>query len=295
MKDYLIRAIDKSGKIRIFATTTTNLVEKARNYHNTSVTATAALGRLLTAGIMMAQDLKNNNDVITVSIEGNGPAKGLHVVARPNGTVKGYVIDPSKEVDNKYPGKLDVGALIGNEGLVTVIKDLGLKEPYIGKSKLVTGEIAEDIANYYAISEQKPSAVSLGVLIDTDRSVRAAGGYIIELLPGVTEEEIQVLEDNLKNAQAVSTMIDKKMSPEEIIEDVLSGFEIEILEKKYIKYECDCSREKIERALISLGEKEIKDIIEEDGEAELVCHFCDNKYHFDMDDLEKILLTIKNK
>lgn len=292
MKDYLIRGIDESGNIRIFVANTTNLVEDARKTHNTNATGSAALGRALTAGELMGTMLKNDEDVLTLSINGNGPAKGLHVVSKNDGNVKGYLIDPTVDVPNKPNGKLDVGGLIGNEGILTVIMDLGLKEPYIGKSKLVTGEIAEDIANYYAISEQQPSAVSLGVLVDVDYSIKAAGGYILQLLPGVKDEDIDKIEDNLRNAKTVSEYISEGLSPEQIMDEILRGFNPKVLETKELFYKCDCSRERTEKALISLGEKEIRDIIEEDQGAELVCHFCDSKYEFTKEDLEEIVLTI---
>lgn len=293
MKDYLVRGIDEKGNIRIFVAATTNLVEEARKMHNTNATGSAAIGRTLTAGAIMGSMLKNDQDVLTISISGNGPGKGVQVVAKNNGAVKGYVVDPTVDVPNKENGKLDVGGLIGNEGTLTVIMDLGLKDPYIGMSPLITGEIGEDIAHYYATSEQQPSAVSLGVLVDRDYSIKAAGGYIIQLLPGVSEEDIEKIEENLGSAKPVSEYIDLGYTPEQIMEEVLKGFNPKVLETQDLEYKCDCSREKTKKALISIGETEVKNIIEEDGQAELVCHFCDQKYQFSKEDLEEILLTIK--
>lgn len=293
MKDYLVRGIDESGNIRIFVASTTNLVEEAHRMHKTNATGSAALGRTLTAAILMGTMLKNDQDVLTISINGNGPGKGVHAVAKNNGTVKGYLVDPTVDVPSKANGKLDVGGLIGNEGNLTVIMDLGLKEPYIGTAPLISGEIGEDIANYYALSEQQPSAVSLGVLVDRDYSIKAAGGYIIQLLPGVSDEEIGKIEENLAKAKPVSEYIDLGYTPEKIMEEVLVGFNPRVLETIDLEYKCDCSREKTKKALISIGEKEINNIIEEDGQAELVCHFCDKKHDFSKKDLEEILLTIK--
>ncbi len=292
MKDYLIRAIDKSGRIRLFVAKTTNLVEEARRIHNTSPTATAALGRSLTVGVMMGAMMKNENDKLTLKISGNGPVGKILVVANNAGHVKGDIDYPTADLPSRADGKLDVGGLVGNDGAVTVIMDLGLKEPYVGQSSLLTGEIAEDMANFYMISEQTPSAISLGVLVDKDISCIAAGGYIIQLLPGVSDEEISLIENALSKIEPVSAMINKGLSPEEIMDRILGQFDMEILGKLDLEYHCDCSRDKIEKVIVSLGKKEIEDIIEEDEKAEVVCHFCGTKYQFDKENLSKLLVDI---
>lgn len=290
MKDYLIRGIDRQGRIRIFVASTTHMVEKARSIHNTSPTATAALGRTLTAGVMMGSMMKNEGDVLTLKIAGDGPGGTIYVVAKNDGRIKGYIGNPSADVPSRKDGKLDVGSLVGRNGTITTIMDLGLKDPYVGQSKIVSGEIAEDLANFYAYSEQQPSAVSLGVLVDRDISVKAAGGYIIQLLPGVTDEDIDKIEKILSKIEPVSTMIDEGLSPEDIMNKVLGEFHMETLDRMDLSYQCDCSREKIEKVIMSLGKKEIQDIIEEDGQAEVVCHFCNSKYQFNKEELSKFLI-----
>lgn len=289
MKDYLIRAIDKSGSIRFFSASTTNLVEEARKIHNTSPTATAALGRTLTMSAMMGITMKNEKDILTLKINGNGPIGTIMAVANNNGGVKGVVSNPSADLPARNDGKLDVGGIVGNNGTVTVIMDLGLKNPYIGQSSLVTGEIAEDMANYYVISEQKPSVVSLGVLVDKDISCKASGGFMIQLLPDTPEEFIVKIEKTLETVKPVSTMIDRGLKPEDIMEEILGQFEMNILERTDLEYKCDCNREKIESVIISLGRKEIESIIEEDEQAEVVCHFCNTKYQFGKEELEKLI------
>ena len=292
MRDYLIRGIDKLGRIRVFVASTTNMVEKARSIHNTTPTATAALGRTLTAGAMMGSMMKNKKDLLTLRISGDGPGGNILVVSKSNGRIKGYIGNPEADVPSRSDGKLDVGKLVGKNGTITVIRDLGLKDPYVGQSNLVSGEIAEDLVNFYAYSEQQPAAVSLGVLVDKDLSVKAAGGYIIQLLPGISDEDIDKIEKTLSKIQPVSTMIDNGLSPEDIMSKVLGDFDMEVLEKMEINYECDCSRDKIEKVIISLGKKEIQAIIEEDEQAEILCHFCNTKYKLSKGDLTKSLLTI---
>lgn len=292
MKDYLIRAIDKSGRIRLFVANTTNLVEEARRIHNTSPTATAAIGRSLTVAAMMGAMMKNENDKLTLKIAGNGPVGKIFVVANNKGHVKADIDYPMADVPSKANGKLDVGRLVGNDGTITVIMDLGLKEPYVGQSSLVSGEIAEDIANFYMVSEQSPSAVSLGVLVDRDISCIAAGGYIIQLLPGVSDDDITKIEEALANIDPVSALINKGLTPEQIMDQLLGQFDMEVLGNLDLEYRCDCSRDKIEKVIVSLGKKEIEDIIEEDEQAEVVCHFCATKYQFDKDELSKLLIDI---
>ena len=225
-------------------------------------------------------------------ISGDGPGGNILVVSKSNGRIKGYIGNPEADVPSRSDGKLDVGKLVGKNGTITVIRDLGLKDPYVGQSNLVSGEIAEDLVNFYAYSEQQPAAVSLGVLVDKDLSVKAAGGYIIQLLPGISDEDIDKIEKTLSKIQPVSTMIDNGLSPEDIMSKVLGDFDMEVLEKMEINYECDCSRDKIEKVIISLGKKEIQAIIEEDEQAEILCHFCNTKYKFSKEDLTKLLLTI---
>lgn len=292
MKDYLIRAIDKKGNIRVFIAVTTNIVEKARRIHNTSPTATAAFGRALTAAVMMGAMMKNSKDKLTLRINGGGPIGTILVVADNSGRVKGYVDNPYVDLPSRKDGKLDVGGLVGNQGSITVIVDFGLKEPYVGQANLVSGEIAEDLATYYAISEQQPSAVGLGVLVDKDISVRAAGGYIIQLMPNIPEEDIDTIENVLSKIEPVSKLVDMGLKPEDIMEKLLGQFEMEILDKIDIEFKCDCSREKIESVLISLGKEELKDMIEKDGKGEVICHFCNTKYNFSKEQLEEILSRI---
>lgn len=290
MKDYLIRAIDRKGMIRIFATSTTEIVEKARQSHKTSPTATAALGRTLTAGVMMGVMMKNKNDSLTLKISGDGPGGNILVVAKNNGKIKGYIDNPTVDIPSREDGKLDVAGIVGKNGTITTTMDLGLKEPYVGQTNLVSGEIAEDLANLYMVSEQQPSAVNLGVLVDKDISVKAAGGYILQLLPGIADEDIDKIEENINSMDPISSLIDKGLSPEDIIKKLLKGFEIKILDKIQLEYICDCSRERLENVIRSLGEEEIKSIIEEDGEAEIVCHFCNTKYQFNKEELYKLLI-----
>ena len=288
MKDYVIRAVAADSSIRVFLGITTGLVEKARQIHDTTPVATAALGRTLTATVMMGLMLKGKDNKISVQIKGNGPVKQILAVADERGYVKGYISNPHVELPLRADGKLDVGTAVGNEGNMVVIKDLGLKEPYVGQSALISGEIAEDFTAYFANSEQQPSAVALGILVDRDESVKAAGGFIIQLLPGASEEVIQKLENRLQTLESMTSLIERTMTGEEILEHVLEGFSIEILEKKEVELVCDCSTERLEKALLSIGEKDLREIIEEDGEAELTCHFCNTKYHFDKDHLEKL-------
>lgn len=289
MKDYIVRGIDKTGNVRVLVATTSNMVEKARLIHNTSPTATAALGRALTAGALMGITMKNEDDRLTLKISGGGPIGNIMVVANNQGLVKGYADFPYADVESKEDGKLDVGSLVGNNGTITVMMDLGLKEPYIGQSKLISGEIAEDLASYYLTSEQQPSAVALGVLVDKDISVRAAGGYIIQILPDVSDEDIFKIENAISSIGAISSLIDKGLSPEDIMNRLLKDFEIKLLDKTELKYTCDCSRERIKKVLKSIGNKEIKSMIDDDGKAEVLCHFCNTKYLFSKEDLEELI------
>lgn len=289
MEDYVIRAIDEKGTIRVFVASTTNLVEEARKIHNTMPTGTAALGRALTAASIMGIMMKNEKESISIQFHGDGPIKSVVVVSNSKGEVKGYVGDPTVDLPLKSDGKLDVGRAVGRNGRVIVIKDFGLKDPYIGQSSIVSGEIAEDLTYYFANSEQQPSAVNLGVLVDRDLSVKAAGGYIVQLLPGTLDEDIDKLEESIKNSEPISTLIDKGLTPEEILENVFGKFNMNILDRKEVSFKCNCSRDKIETTLRSLGEKEIKSMIEEDEKAEVICHFCNKKYKFSKEDLKSLI------
>lgn len=289
MTDYMIRAMDKQGRLRAFVTRTTGVVDEARKIHNTSATSTAAIGRLLTAGLMMGATMKNDKDLLTLKISGDGPVGTLTVAANRKGEVKGLIENPLADAPSTKDGNLNVGAIVGKNGTFTSIIDIGMKESYVSQTNLITGEIGDDIANFYSESEQIPTAVGLGVLVDKDLSCKAAGGFIIQLLPFITDEEIGMIEKSLQNSRPLSTMIDEGYTPEEILGELLSEFEMEVNDKLDVNYYCDCSLEKTEKILLSLGEKEIKDIIVEDGECEIVCHFCNKKFCFSKEDLEKVL------
>jgi molecular chaperone Hsp33 len=289
MRDYVIRATASNGQVRAFVGSTTNMVELARTFHNTTPVASAALGRTLIATSIMGLMMKNDNDKITIIIKGGGPIGSIVTTADSNGMVKGYVTNPDVDVPLKYAGKLDVGAAVGNNGSIKVIKDLGLREPYNGSYPLVNGEIAEDFTSYFTFSEQTPSAVALGVLVDVDRTIKAAGGFIIQLMPDATEEVISKLEENIGKIDAMSKLIEAGKTPEEILNLVLEGLNPEILQKHEVGFECDCSKERFEKALITIGKNDIQEILEEDKSAEIGCHFCNVKYNFDEEDLKKIL------
>lgn len=289
MKDCIVRALTKDKTIRAFAAVTTDMVNKAREIHNTSPVATAALGRTLTAAAMMGTMLKGEKDTLTIQIKGDGPLGGIVAVADSKANVKGYVHQPHIDLPLKSNGKLDVGAAVGRNGYLGIVRDLGLKEPYIGKVPLVTGEIAEDITFYYARSEQIPSAVALGVLVDVDLSVKASGGFIVQLMPGADEKTVDILENTIAQIPPVTSMMSDGISGESMLERVLSKFEWDTIDIVKTQYNCGCSRERIEKALISLGRKELQDIIEEQGQAELTCHFCNGIYHFSKQELEDLL------
>ncbi|WP_077367173.1 Hsp33 family molecular chaperone HslO [Anaerosalibacter sp. Marseille-P3206] len=289
MKDYVIRAIDEKKTMRVFVATTTNTVNEATKIHSLSPVAAAALGRTLTAVSMMGQMMKGEKDTISMQLLGDGPIGNVFAMSNSFGEVKGYVGNPLVDLPLKHDNKLDVGGAVGKNGRIVVIKDLGLKDPYVGQSNLVSGEVAEDLANYYLYSEQQPSAVNLGVLVDTDLSIKASGGYIVQLLPDVLEEDIDLLENNIKNAESISSLIDRGYTPEDILKEIFGVFNMEILEKSEVLYKCDCSRERMEEALISLGKEEINKIIEEDGKAEVVCHFCNKKHQFSKEDLKSLI------
>lgn len=289
MKNYIVRGLAANKNIRVFAAITTDMVEKARETHNTTPVATAALGRTITAASIMGYMLKGDKNTLTLQIRGVNEIKSIVAVSDSRGYVKGYISNPYIDIMLNEKGKLNVGGAIGKNGKLIVVKDLGLKEPYVGQSNLITGEIAEDIAAYYMYSEQQPSVVSLGVLLNADGSVKASGGFIIQPLPDVEEEVIIGLEEAIKDVPPVTSMIDQGMTAEEVLKNVLKVFDVDIIEKNEIDFICDCSREKMEKALISIGEEELRAIIEEDGKAEIKCHFCNEKYVFNKEELTQLL------
>ena len=291
MKDYIVRATAADGQIRAFAASTKEVVETARKDHNTSPVATAALGRLLTAGAMMGSMMKNDTDMLTLQIRGDGPIGGITVTADSKANVKGYVLNPEVMLPPKN-GKLDVGGAVGI-GLLQVIKDMGLKEPYCGQTILVSSEIAEDLTYYFANSEQVPSSVGLGVLMEKDNTVRRAGGFIIQLMPFAKEEVISKLEENLKNVTSVTALLDKEYTPEQILEELLGNLNLEITDTMDTKFYCNCSKERVERAVASVGRKEIQDMINEGKDIEVKCHFCNTAYTYTVEDLKKILKRSK--
>ncbi|MCD8036674.1 MAG: Hsp33 family molecular chaperone HslO [Clostridiales bacterium] len=288
MGDYILRATAADDCIRAFAATTKETVQKARELHNTTPVASAALGRLLTAGAMMGVMLKSDDDLITLQIKGDGPLEGELVTADCKGRVKGYVFNPNVDIPPKSPTKLDVGGAVG-KGFLTVIKDLGLKEPYVGKTELISGEIAEDIAYYYAKSEQVASAVSLGVLVDMDTSILQAGGFIIQVMPGITEEIITKLENRINVIPYITELLSMGDTPESILNLILGDLDLKIIDKIPCEYYCGCSKERVEKALIAIGKDDLTTLIEEDGKAELSCHFCNKVYNFDEADLRRLL------
>ena len=288
MNDYIVRATAADGQVRAFAATTKELVEAAREHHNTSPVATAALGRLLTAGAMMGSMCKNDSDVITLQIQCSGPIGGLTVTADSKANVKGYVNNPDVMLPPSKEGKLDVGKAL-DLGVLTVIKDIGLKEPYSGQTHLVSGEIAEDLTYYFAASEQIPTSVALGVLMNKDNTVRQAGGFIIQMMPFAKEETISQIEENLKNITSVTDHLKKGETPEQILEILLGNLGLEITDTMPTKFYCNCSKERVEKAVISVGKKEIQDMIDEGKDIEVKCHFCNTAYTFSVDELKELL------
>ena len=287
MADYIVRATAANAQIRAFACTTRGLVETAREAHNTSPVMTAALGRLLSAGAMMGTMLKGENDLLTLQIRGDGPGRGLTVTADPKGMVKGYPIVPDVILPANAVGKLDVAGAMG-KGNLCVIKDMGLKEPYVGQVALQTGEIAEDLTYYFATSEQVPSCVGLGVLMERDNTVKQAGGFIIQLMPFTEEEVIEKLEQNLSKVASVTSMLEAGKTPEDILYTVLDGLEVEILQTSETGFACNCSKERIEKALISIGKTDIKEMIDDGEPIEVKCHFCNTGYEFTVEELNAI-------
>lgn len=290
MQDYLIRATAYEGKVRAFAVRTTGIVEELRRRHQTMPTATAALGRTATAALMMGIMLKGE-EKLTVQVKGGGPIGQIVADSNAHGEVRGYVDNPAVDLPLNSIGKLDVAGAVGTDGFLYVIKDLGLKEPYRGSIPIVSGELGEDFTYYFAKSEQTPSAVALGVLVDVDYTVKTAGGFIIQLLPGLTDDEIAQIEKELAALPPITSLLDRGDRLEDILATLLPG--AEVLERRDdIRFQCKCSRERVEQTLISLGRDELQQILEEDGKAEVVCHFCNEAYRFSREDLEAILKSI---
>lgn len=295
MTDKIIKFLAYDGKVSVICANTTDMVEKARMTHDLSPLATAALGRTITMAAIMGTEFKNLHDKLTIQIKGSGPIGMMIAVANNLPTVKAFVSNPHVDLPLNDMGKLDVGSAVGEEGYINIIKDIGLKEPYVGISPLVSGEIAEDFANYFMNSEQRESAVALGVLVDKN-GVKSSGGYLIQLMPGSTEEEIFKIEQSVFKAGAISKMLDQNLSLEEIAKRITGDKNIQIVDDAITpKYECDCSKETMTEGLMTVGKDELKDIIEKEGRAELVCHFCNKKYEFNKDELEEILNSINSQ
>ena len=287
MNDSIIRATAAGAQIRAFAAVTTNLVEEARQRHNTSPVATAALGRLMTGAVMMGSMMKNPEDILTVQIKCSGPIGGLTVTEDSQGGVKGYAYNPDVMLPPKN-GKLDVGGALG-QGVLTVIRDMGMKEPYSGQTILQTGEIAEDLTYYFATSEQIPSSVGLGVLMEGDNTVRCAGGFIVQVMPFVEDKVLDKLEENIGKIRPVTAMLDNGHTPEEMLREVLEGLDVEITDTLPAGFTCNCSKQRIEKAIISIGKKEIQSLIDEGKDIEVKCHFCNTSYSYSVDELKELL------
>ena len=288
MKDYLVRATAADAQIRAFAATTRQMVETARQKHDTSPVVTAALGRLLTAGSMMGSMLKGEEDLLTLQVTGDGPMGGMTVTADSKGHVKGYANEPQVILPANSQGKLEVGGAVGS-GILRVIQDSGLKDPYVGQTVLQTGEIAEDLTYYFATSEQVPSSVGLGVLMERDNTVRQAGGFIVQLMPFAEEETISRLEQNLGKIRSVTSMLDEGLTPEELLGLVLEGMDIQFRDTCEVEFSCSCSKERVEKALISIGREEIDKMIADGEPIEVKCHFCNKGYQFSVQELEEIV------
>ncbi len=288
----LVRAMTADGFVKAVAVTSTDMVERARQIHKTFPTATAALGRLLTAASMMGNMQKVDDGSITLQVKGGGPLGTVLAVADAVGNVRGYVQNPRISLLEKYRGKLDVGAAVGTDGMLTVIRDLRMKEPYVGSVELVSGEIAEDITEYFVQSEQTPTACALGVLVDRDQSVRAAGGYLIQLLPGAPDQIIDRIEAGIQRAGAVTGLLDQGLGAKDLLETVLKDLNLEILETTPVAYKCYCSRDRVTATLISLGRKELREIVEEGETIHIECQFCDTVYDFAPEEIREILTSL---
>lgn len=288
MSDYIVRATAADNQIRAFAATTRDLVETARKAHSTSPVATAALGRLLTGGAMMGVMMKGEEDVLTLQVKGDGPIGGITVTADSHGRVKGYVNNPEVLLPANEKGKLDVGGAVGH-GLLNVIKDMGLKEPYVGQVDIQTGELGDDLTYYFASSEQVPSSVGLGVLMEHNNTVKQAGGFIIQLMPYTDEKIVEALEEKLAKVQSVTSMLDQGMGPKEILEELLGDFGLEVTDQIPTEFYCNCDKKRVEKVLVSLGEKELKAIIADGKPIEVNCHFCNTNYSFSVEEMKALL------
>ncbi|ASZ63953.1 redox-regulated molecular chaperone HslO [Bacillus cereus] len=288
MKDYLVKALAFDGEVRAYSVRTTNTVSEAQRRHDTWRTASAALGRSLTAGAMMGAMLKGEQK-LTIKVEGNGPIGPILVDAHANGDVRGYVTNPHVDFEGTEQGKLRVYQAVGTEGFVTVIKDIGMREPFIGQSPIVSGELGEDFTYYFAVSEQTPSSVGVGVLVNGDDSILAAGGFILQIMPGAQDETISFIEDRLQKIPPVSTLIEQGLSPEELLYAVLGEDKVKVLETMDVQFNCTCSRERIESVLISLGKTELEQVREEEEETEVHCHFCNERYKFSKEDITNLI------
>jgi molecular chaperone Hsp33 len=288
MKDYLVKALAFDGEVRAYSVRTTNTVSEAQRRHDTWRTASAALGRSLTAGTMMGAMLKGEQK-LTIKVEGNGPIGPILVDAHANGDVRGYVTNPHVDFEGTEQGKLRVYQAVGTEGFVTVIKDIGMREPFIGQSPIVSGELGEDFTYYFAVSEQTPSSVGVGVLVNGDDSILAAGGFVLQIMPGAQDETISFIEDRLQKIPPVSTLIEQGLSPEELLYAVLGEDKVKVLETMDVQFNCTCSRERIESVLISLGKTELEQVREEEEETEVHCHFCNERYKFSKEDITNLI------
>ena len=295
MSDYLVRGMSMDGFVKAVAIRSTELTRRGAEIHKTTPNATAAFGRALTAASMMGNMQKVDNGSMTLQIKGDGPIGTIVCVSDPTGNVRGYVYEPNVPVVEKYPGKLDVGATVGTDGTLTVIRDLQMKEPYVGSIPLVSGEIADDVTAYFAQSEQTPTACALGVLVDTDCSVKVAGGYILQLLPGAPDETIDKLENGIKRAGAVTAMLDAGLTPEEMLGQVCGDLGILFMETTPVEYKCYCTRDRVEAALLSLGKKELAEIVEEGKPFPVECQFCDEKYVFTPAQIADLLKELEEK
>ena len=287
----LVRCISTDGSVAVMAVDSTDIVSKAENLHETSAVTSAALGRLLTAAALMGSNLKGENDSITLRLNGGGPAGTILAAGASNGNVKGYVTNPIVEIPLNAKGKLDVAGAVGKDGTLTVIKDMGLKEPYVGQIPIISGEIAEDITQYYATSEQVPTVCALGVLVNPDLSIKAAGGFLIQLLPFATDEIISKVERSIASLEPVTAMIENGITPEEICRKALNEFNLDVLDSCNCSYTCDCSQERVERALISLGKEELENLAKE-NETEVKCDFCNKAYKFDSKQINRLIEKI---
>ncbi len=288
MSDYIVHASGANRQVRIYAATTRELTEYARQAHNTSPVATAALGRLMTAGAMMGAMMKGEKDLLTLQVRCEGPIEGMTVTAKSDGTVKGYVKNPGVMLPPSPKGKLDVGGALGN-GVLSIIKDMGMKEPYVGQTELITGEIAEDLTYYYVNSEQVPSSVGLGVLMEKNNTVKQAGGFILQLMPFCEESVIAKLEENISKLPSVTTMFEMGLTPETMITTILDGFDVEFYETIPTAFVCDCTRDRVEKAIISIGKKDIMEMIEDKKPIEVSCQFCGKSYSFNTNELQQML------